>query len=279
MNTSTSQSSTPDEIIIEPRRPEFDFSAAPKVWLRDPFATHFMNALSVLVPYSERTVMDIIRKYAHRISDPKLQREIQALIKQEGRHTFGHHHCNKVLAGCGYSEIPRYERIQQLFVMLLRKIDAGLWELSMPAAFEHFTSAIGKSFIRYRNEWTGGKKNPAVAFTGWHALEELEHQAVCFDVFSAVKKKTWVLSVFLVILWIPATVLSLYGIQFYMLYKDHVLSSKDQWKKYFRFTAWSLPIFFSGALKYLKKDYRPWNKADEMLYKAHKDRTLSSLNN
>jgi predicted metal-dependent hydrolase len=46
MTSPAKQSSTPHDIIIEPRRPEFDFATAPKYWLGDPFATHFMNALS-----------------------------------------------------------------------------------------------------------------------------------------------------------------------------------------------------------------------------------------
>lgn len=277
MTTLTHQSSTPDDIIIEPRRPEFDFNAVPKYWLGDPFATHFMNALSVLVPYSERTVIDIIRKYQHKISDPKLQKEIAALIKQEGRHTFEHYRCNKALAGCGYSEIRRYERIQQVFIRLLRKIDASLWELSMPAAFEHFTSAISKAFIRRQHAWTAGKANTAIAFTGWHALEELEHQAVCFDVFSAIKKKTWLLSVYLIALWIPATALSIYGIQFYLLYKDNALSSPRNWGRYFRFIAWSMPIFTRGALKYFNRDYCPWNMRDEETYRRHKEKITRDL--
>jgi uncharacterized protein len=277
MTTPTPQSSTPDDIIIEPRRPEFNFNAIPQYWLRDPFTTHFMNALSVLVPYSERTVIDIIRKYEHKISDPKLQREIAALIKQEGRHSFEHYRCNKVLVECGYSEIKRYERIQQVFIRLLRKIDVAIWELSMPAAFEHFTSAISKVFIRHQDEWTGGKENTAVTFTGWHALEELEHQAVCFDVFAAVKKKTWLISVFLLILWIPTIVLSLYGIHFYLLHKDKLLSSPSHWKRYFRFITWSMPIFTRGALKYANTNYHPWNSQDQETYQLHKRKMPKGL--
>jgi hypothetical protein len=160
---------------------------------------------------------------------------------------------------------------------MLRKVDAAIWELSMPAAFEHFTSAISKAFIRRQNAWTSGKENSAVSFTGWHALEELEHQAVCFDVFAAIKKKTWLLSVFLIVLWIPATALSIYGIQLYLLYKDNALSSQRNWRRYFRFIAWSLPIFTRGALKYFNRDYRPWNMLDEATYRLHKEKTTRDL--
>jgi len=259
--------STPDDIKIQPRRPEFDFSKVGKYWLRDPFTSHFMNALSIVVPHSERTVIDIVRKYADRISEPKLVKDMDALIRQEGRHTLMHLRCNALLEACGYPAIPLFERFQKFFVRMLRRISPPAWELAMPAAFEHFTSAISRDFIVNHAFWTGEQANAAIDFTNWHALEELEHQAVCFDVFAALEKRTWLLTPVLLFIWMPATLVSVYGIQLYFLLRDGILLKGKNWGPYLKFIFQSLPMLTRGALKYTHKGFHPWTAKDVQIYR------------
>ncbi len=268
--TKTAHSSTPENIAIEPRRPEFDFSGVDKYWLKDPFTSQFMNALSIVVPVSERTVIDIVRKYADNITEPKLIREMDALIRQEGRHTLMHLRCNELLKKCGYPAIRPFERFQKFFVGKMRKISPPAWELAMPAAFEHFTSAISRDFIVNNRFWAGDQSNAAIDFTRWHALEELEHQAVCFDVFAALEKRTWLLTLALIFIWMPATLISVYGMQFYFLLKDGILLKRKNWGPYLKFVFQSLPMLTRGALKYIDKAFRPWNPKDIQIYQAHK---------
>ncbi len=267
----TACSSTPEEIVIEPRRPEFDFSNVDKYWLKDPFTSHFMNALSIVVPLSERTVIDIVRKNADKITDPRLIRDIDALIRQEGRHALMHMRCNDLLEKCGYPAIRPFERFHKFFIRLLRRISPPTCELAMPAAFEHFTSAISRDFIVKQKIWVGDQSNAAIDFTNWHALEELEHQAVCFDVFSALEKRTWLLTLSLFFIWMPATLISVYGLQLYLLLKDGILLRRENWGPYLKFIFQSLPMLTRGALKYVDKGFRPWSPKDVQVYQAHKE--------
>lgn len=266
----TKQSSTPAEIEIVPRRPAFDFERAPRYWLKDPFATHFLNGLSVLVPFSERMVIEVVRKNAARIRDPKLKQECDGLIRQEGYHALLHHRANEKLAACGYPAIHLYERIQKHVVKFLAKILPTSFTQSMPAAFEHFTSAISKEFISNQSAWAGGKSNKAVDFTAWHALEELEHQAVCFDVYKAIGRRPRLITFYLLFVWIPLTVFSIYGIQLYMLHKDRVIYKPRNWGPYFRFVWQSLPVLIKGGFKYLDHHYRPWSDDDRAIYDRHR---------
>lgn len=265
-------SSIPAGIVITPRRPEFDLSKESRYWLRDPFTSHFMNALSIVVPHSERTVIDIIRKYAPRIFDSKLQQDMDALIRQEGRHTFMHLQCNALLKNCGYPAIRLFERFQKFFVRTLRRVSPTAWELAMPAAFEHFTSAISRDFIRNRDFWAGNRTNAAIAFTHWHALEELEHQAVCFDVFAALEKRTWLLTPAILFIWMPATLVSVYGMQLYFLLKDGILLKGKNWIPYLKFVFLSLPMLTRGAWKYADRDFCPWSERDIDIYQHQKQR-------
>ena len=63
----STNSSTPENIIIEPRRPDFDFSDTTKYWLRDPFTSHFIYALSIVVP----SFLTVISWYRQRINPIK----------------------------------------------------------------------------------------------------------------------------------------------------------------------------------------------------------------
>ncbi|MDA3898677.1 MAG: metal-dependent hydrolase [Desulfobacteraceae bacterium] len=270
--TETAHSSTPEGIDIVPRRPEFDFSGVSKYWLKDPFTSQFMNALSIVVPLSERTVIDIVRKYADNITDPKLVRDIDALIRQEGRHALMHLRCNDLLKKCGYPALRPFEQFHKFFIKILRRISPPVWELAMPAAFEHFTSAISRDFIVNQAFWTGDQSNAAIDFTNWHALEELEHQAVCFDVFAAFEKRTWLLTLSLFFIWMPATLVSVYGIQFYFLLKDGILLKRKNWGSYLKFIFQSLPMLTRGAFKYVNKGFRPWNPKDVQIYQAQKQK-------
>ena len=278
--TENAYSSTPDDIAIEPRRPEFDFSGVSKYWLKDPFTSQFMNALSIVVPHSERTVIDIVRKYADNITDPKLIRDMDALIRQEGRHALMHLRCNDLLAKCGYPAIRPFERFHKFFVRLLRRFSPTAWELAIPAAFEHFTSAISRDFIVNQAFWVGDQSdgasnaatNVAIDFTNWHALEELEHQAVCFDVFAALEKRTWLLTLSLFFIWMPATLVSVYGLQLYFLLRDGILFKGKNWWLYLKFVFQTLPMLTRGALKYIDKGFRPWNQKDVQIYQSQKNK-------
>jgi predicted metal-dependent hydrolase len=181
-----------------------------------------------------------------------------------------HLRCNDLLKKCGYPAIRPFERFHKFFVGLLRRISPSAWELAMPAAFEHFTSAISRDFIVNHTFWTGDQSNAAIDFTNWHALEELEHQAVCFDVFAALERRTWLLTLSLLFIWMPATLVSVYGMQFYFLLKDGILLKRKNWGHYLKFVFQSLPMLTRGVLKYVDKGFRPWNPKDVQIYQAQK---------
>ena len=197
MTMYTSYSTTPESVQITARQPVFDFEDTPSVWLSDPIKTHFMNALSILIPYSEKTVNEVMRKNSHRIQDSKLRQDIQGLIKQEGAHARMHRHTNTLLADAGFKKVVFFERLQKQLMSTLRRVSTDAFEMAMPAAFEHFTAAISRDFLTHPYYWYGNKESAAIEFSKWHALEELEHQAVCYDVFNSLYKNKYRLSIHL----------------------------------------------------------------------------------
>ena len=101
------------------------------------------------------------------------------MMNDSGRHPLMHLRCNDLLKNCGDSALRPFERFHRFFIRILRKVSPPGRELGMPAAFEHLTSAISRDFIVNRHFWAANLSNAAIDFMNWHALEELEHQAVC----------------------------------------------------------------------------------------------------
>lgn len=268
MNQNT-QSTTPENVQITSRRPTFNFEGTPVIWLGDPIKTHFMNALSVLIPYSEKTVNEIMRKNLDQIQDSVLKEEISGLIKQEGAHAFMHRQTNSLLVGCGYGKITVFEKIQKIMMSLLSRCSSKAFEMAMPAAFEHFTAAISRDFLAHQPYWTHKKKNQGIEFTKWHALEEIEHQAVCYDAFKALYKNPYRLSLLLILIWLPVFTISTFTIQLYFLHKDRVIYKPKYWPQYILFLGRSIRLFSKGIFNYAKPSFSTWSKSDLSLYQKN----------
>jgi predicted metal-dependent hydrolase len=276
MHNPHSQSTTPAGIHITIRRPQFNFSHVEKVWLADPIKTHFLNALSVLIPTSERVVNDIMRSQLKRIHDPILKQEVQLLIKQEGAHALMHRQSNDILKQ-QYPLINRFEKIQTGVMNQILKWGSPAFVLALPAAFEHFTAAISRDFLTHHHHWTQGKQNQAIEFVNWHCLEEIEHQAVCLDVYKTKHSSGWRLVWVLLLFWLPLTLASTFAIHLFLLHKDKVIYRPQNWLPYLKFVARSTLLLSKGIFSYRKKQFTLWQDRDKKLYHAALKRFSDSL--
>lgn len=260
-------SSSLANIEITVRKPEFDFSETPEQWLASIEASHFMHAIAVMVPVTEKLVIERLRAITDKISNPQLKVEITQVIKQEGIHARYHRAINTLLIEHGFTEILVFERIQTALFKRLESVMPTSFVESIPAAMEHFTANISKAVLTDQAFWFGDKQTTdAAKFLKWHAFEELEHQAVCFDLYKDLKHSSILFCLSLMFFWMPLSALSTYSIHTYFLVKSKKLKSISAWKKHFRFIRKTCPIFFSGAWKYSKKDYSPWTPDDKQLH-------------
>jgi predicted metal-dependent hydrolase len=172
---------------IKVRAMGFPFRDAgiPRHWfMGSPHLTHLSNALQLLFPAGERFFIRSVKHFEDRITDPELKGRIKGFYGQEGRHGHEHERLFKVLEAQGYEiesflawyEDMAYEKLEKRFSPAMR--------LSVTAALEHFTAAMG------RNALTSDfldEAHPIIAeLMRWHAAEEIEHKSVAFDVFEAV---------------------------------------------------------------------------------------------
>ncbi len=164
--------------------------------------------------------MEVARQEIDDINDPKLRYEVLALIRQEGAHARWHRHTNTILAK-RYPAIRLFTFFQSKFMQLLKRL---LPATSIPAAFEYFTGTLAATYTENRGLICGRKRNELIKFLDWHALEELEHQSVCLDLYRAkYPNHKLLLPILLVTLWMPLTLVAVFGTQLYFMLKDGLI--------------------------------------------------------
>lgn len=167
------------------RRPDFDLSTVPRYWLdQDPFKTRLLDALSLLFPDGERFFIRSVRHFRDQITDPALQARVADFIYQEAQHGRQHELHNARLAAQG---MPLTEMLSEIRTRLNR-----LWTqvgplgcLALTCGAEHLTAVLGRAALTHPGFWEGADPNMRTLFH-WHAIEELEHRDVAYDVMQSV---------------------------------------------------------------------------------------------
>lgn len=144
--------------------------------------THFINAMSLTFPEGERFFIQSVRHFRDRIDDPALQEAVAGFIGQEAMHSREHDEYNLLLSEAGLP-VAALEDALAAFFRALRGLPPAV-QLSITMAQEHVTAIVAARMLSDPRiiEGAGGR---LAAFWRWHALEEIEHKAVAFDVYRA----------------------------------------------------------------------------------------------
>jgi uncharacterized protein len=170
--------------IPKPRAPRLGFEAVPRYWFAGSnAATQIANAVNLLFPAGERFFIRSVRHYLDRVS-PELQAQVKGFFGQEGRHAQAHEKLFDTLREQGYdidSILERYERVA--YEHIEKKSPRAL-RLAVTVALEHFTAILAEDALT-TDELSHA--HPEIRrLLEWHAVEELEHKAVAFDVLKEV---------------------------------------------------------------------------------------------
>jgi predicted metal-dependent hydrolase len=170
---------TPTDLTITPRDRRFGRGMTqPRWWMRgDPIATAFYNALSVTFPRGEAFFVESVRAFRDGVP-PKLEREINAFIKQEVMHSREHVSFNKRVSDAGY-EISALEDVVTKSLELT-KDRPQILNLAVTMALEHYTAIMAQKMLKEPGYWQGADPE-LVAMWKWHAIEEIEHKGVAYD--------------------------------------------------------------------------------------------------
>lgn len=171
--------STPADLVITPRDRRFGRNVKQERWWLggDPYASAMFNALSVTFPKGEAFFIDSVRQFREG-ADPKLEREINAFIKQEVMHSREHISFNKRLLDSGYDLTLLEQDVDEALAMT--KDRPEILNLAVTMALEHYTAILAKYILEDRKYFAQSEHELAELWR-WHAVEEIEHKGVAYD--------------------------------------------------------------------------------------------------
>ena len=182
--TEKSYLNRPKAIGITVRKLQFNPKAIRRHYFANsPVMSHMLTALSSTFPIGEQFFVHSVRNVRDKVKDEKLQAQITAFIGQEAMHSKAHAEFNDAWRSDNY-HLDRFQ------AWLARKNDYvknlhPKIQLAITCAFEHFTALLGGYILRHP-EVLATLDDDAVKLWVWHAIEEIEHRAVAFDVYQAV---------------------------------------------------------------------------------------------
>jgi predicted metal-dependent hydrolase len=247
----------------------------PKYWFGgDAFKSRFFDALSTIFPEGERFFISCVRDYRDQVRDPQLAQDVKDFIRQEGQHGIVHNQYNQRLKTQGI-DVDMLEGIERRLFDLLRKYIPKKQTLAETAAAEHLTAIMAHSFFE-RKEVLADADPRMRALYAWHAMEEIEHKAVAFDVMQKIAKISYPRRVIALVVVTLAFNLHALLVTRYMLKADGI-GPWQRTKLWARGLWW---IYSPGGLfmstfrhyiQYYKPGFHPWQTGQMHSYKLWLD--------
>lgn len=182
---------TPPPIVP---REKLDFGLdgdIPRHWLdNDAFKTRFFDAMSTLFPVGEKFFITCVRDFKDRITDPQLQQDIKDFTRQEAQHTLLHTQYNNRLKAQGVDVDAILEGQRYRLFDILHKHCSREFTLGITAASEHITAIMADCFVERPHIFAHADERVRALYV-WHAMEEMEHKGVAFDVLTGVARASY----------------------------------------------------------------------------------------
>lgn len=237
---------------------DFKLADVPRYWFAgDPFLTRMFDALSLTFPDGERYFIQSVRLFRDQIQDPDLKQRVADFIRQEAQHGIAHDKMNQVMKDQGMPVDQFIQRLNKVFKFEL-KYRSPQYNIAMTAAAEHLTALMAETF--YGEKETLKDAHPYVrALFAWHAIEEMEHRDVAFDVMQQVGNVPEVTRKMALVL----TTGLMFG---FTLYRANVMLKCDGFNRIQRLkmNVRGLQWLFGkqGKLRKMQSQYRDWFKPD-----------------
>ena len=233
-----------ERLVLEARDVEFDWASLPFHYVPgEPFTTHVLNVLHLLLPAGEEFFVDVFKKTLPLIKDDQLRLDVQGFIGQEAMHSQAHFGVLDYFAANEIDLTPFTDQIAWLFGKLmgdrprwsLRRRQSWLLEqVSIVAAIEHYTAILGEWILDSPRHDAIGTDPVMLDMLRWHGAEEVEHKAVAFDVMKHLRVGYWrqvrtqlIVTPMMLLMWVR-------GVRFMYSVDPHLSpGAKPRWRNYF----------------------------------------------
>lgn len=174
----------PKAIGITVRRLKFNPHAIRRHYFANsPVMSHLLTALSSTFLIGEQFFVHSVRNVRDQVQDPQLQAQIAAFIGQEAMHSKAHCEFNDAWRRDDY-QLDRFQAWLARKDHHVKSLPPKV-QLAITCAFEHFTALLGGYILRHP-EVLSTLDDDAAKLWIWHAIEEIEHRAVAFEVYQHV---------------------------------------------------------------------------------------------
>jgi hypothetical protein len=171
------------DVGIPPRQLDFRLSERMPRWAfgDNITATTYLVTLSAFFPPGERFFIRSVNHFADQVSDPTLRAEVAGFTGQEVIHGREHDRLNDVLRERGF-DVDLAEGAVRAALALLSRLPASQ-QLACTALMEHFTALMAEETLAAEDAGEGHIHPDLNELWLWHALEELEHKSVSYEVY------------------------------------------------------------------------------------------------
>jgi len=277
-NTQTYISDMP--VDIKPRRMNFPFKRTARRFFFDdnPVKSVYWAALSATFPAGEKEFIDSVRLYKDKIDDPKLQEQVKGFIGQEGHHSGQHMQMNKQLRDLGLDAV-RLEKHLERDIKKFVPTRPDRVRLALTVGMEHVTAIMADHALNHPESFDG-MDDTIRELLLWHAVEEIEHKAVAFDVFMTCEGDRKLLHKCMKL----ATRLFVVRLSCYMIGLLWWSKTLPRWRHIKSF--YRMLFSESGVIstikapykEYFREDFHPWDHQNQSLVDMWKQKFYNAKN-
>jgi len=243
----------------------------PKYWFGgDPFKSRFWDALSLIFPPGEKYFMNCVRDYRDQISDPKLLQDIKDFNRQEAQHSMVHRQDNDRLRKQGVDVDGLSNMIDTMLNKEYRSKYSKEYNLSVTSALEHFTSIVAHSLFDKRDVMKEADHRVRAMYA-WHAIEEVEHKGVAYDVMIDYAKVGYFMRIWGLIHSTYMFPMTIFRVQRQLMIHDGFtlpqrlkMMAKGMW--WLLKPGGLLAPMHKHYITYYKPGYHPWQEAEQPGY-------------
>jgi uncharacterized protein len=245
--------------LIQIRKVNFAFpQQTERYWCgNSAFKTHLFNSFTLGVPDIEKYLILNIKKRINKIDNPTLKQEAQAFMTQEGQHSLQHSKFWDNLRYQGYTFDTYQALLQSTFFQILERRLSENFNLAISAGLEHLTTLMATAALE--DNWFAEAEPQLRQLFEWHALEEIEHKTVVYDVLqNATRNYLLRLMGMLIANFLILVFLNL-GL-FMFLYQDKKLLDQKVWQEMLEFWMTKDKFLYRvliNSIEYFRKDFHP----------------------
>jgi hypothetical protein len=152
----------------------------------EPEESFLLAGLSLLLPYLEPYLIRTMNAAKERVDDPALLDDLRRFNAQEGQHYRAHRRFNEAVRrhSPGFAGLEALEEALERDYQRFTAERSLRFNLAYAEGFEAMTTATALYLLELRGEREVPQAIGDLMY--WHAIEELEHRTVAFDVYEAV---------------------------------------------------------------------------------------------